>query len=134
MMVVDKRLLWSRERAKLIFSLVICRQALDGDGEPGDRGGDEDDHHGVDLQVEQVVDHEGDKLAPASHCQLTRLISFTSLSEKLDAAIIIKVSFSNPITALTSKINSIFTIHYVQFICNRNYLFLKHFIYPLFCT
>ena len=112
MMVVDKRLLWSRERAKLIFSLVICRQALDGDGEPGDRGGDEDDHDGVDLQVEQVVDHEGDKLAPASHRQLTRLISFTSFSEKLDAAI--KVSFSNPITALTIRINSIFALHYLQ--------------------
>ena len=112
MMVVDKRLLWSRERAKLIFSLVICRQALDGDGEPGDRGGDEDDHGGVDLQVEQVVDHERDKLALATHRQLTRLISFTSFSEKLDAAI--KVSSSNPITALTSRINSIFTLHYLQ--------------------
>ena len=123
--MVDKRLLWSRERAKLVFSL-ICGQALDRDGEPGDRGGDEDDHDGVDLQVEQVVDHEGDKLAPASHRQLTRLISFTSFSEKLDAAI--KVSPSNPITALTSKINSIFTIHYVQLICNHNYLFLKHFV------
>ena len=111
MMVVDKRLLWSRKRAKLIFSL-ICGQALDRDGEPGDRGGDEDDHDGVDLQVEQVVDHEGDKLAPASHRQLTRLISFTSFSEKLDAAI--KVSSSNPITALTSRINSIFTLHYLQ--------------------
>ena len=123
MIVVDKRLLWSRERAKLIFSL-ICGQALDRDGEPGDRGGDEDDHDGVDLQVEQVVDHEGDKLALASHCQLTRLSSFISLLEKLDAAIIIKVSFSNPIAALTSKINSIFTMHYVQLISNNNYLFL----------
>ena len=123
--MVDKRLLSSRKRAKLVFSL-ICGQALDRDGEQGDRGGDEDDHDGVDLQVEQAVDHEGDKLALASHCQLTCLISFTSLSEKLDAAIIIKVSFSNPITALTSKIDSIFTIHYVQLICNHNYLFLKH--------
>ena len=77
---VDKHLLWSRKRAKLVFSL-ICGQALDRDGEPGDRGGDEDDHDGVDLQVEQVVDHGGAKLAPASHCQLTRLISFTSLGE-----------------------------------------------------
>ena len=69
--MVDKRLFGSRKRAKLVFSLLICGQALDRDGEPGDRGGDEDDHDGVDLQVEQVVGHEGDKLAPASHRQLT---------------------------------------------------------------